>query len=41
MQGVEVVEHLVNGHDERTLHLPNEVNQQHNPFPYPDWDSNP
>ncbi|MBL92822.1 MAG: amine oxidase [Myxococcales bacterium] len=37
MQGVEVVEHLLHGREEITLHRPDDVNKQHNPFPYPDW----
>ena len=41
MQGVEVVERLVHGNEERTLNFPNEVNKQHNPFPYTEWKSPP
>lgn len=37
MQGVEVVEHLLHGHRELTLHCPALVNGRHNPFPYPEW----
>jgi hypothetical protein len=41
MQGVEIAQHLIKGHSERTLHFPSEVNKQHNPFPYPEWETKP
>ncbi|MBK8640430.1 MAG: FAD-dependent oxidoreductase [Chromatiaceae bacterium] len=37
MQGVEVIERLVNGHAELTLTRPDLVNGRHNPDPYPEW----
>ncbi len=38
MQGVEVVEHLVNGHAEQTLFNAGRINARlDNPFPYPEW----
>lgn len=37
MQGVEAVEHLVNGRAELTLHQPDLINHRHNPFPYLEW----
>lgn len=37
MQGVEVVERLVNGRQELTLNQPELVNGRYNPSPYPDW----
>lgn len=38
MQGIEVVEHIMNGHEEQTLHYPSRINaRQDNPFPYPEW----
>lgn len=37
MQGVEVVERLMNGRQELTLHNPNLVNGRYNTWPYPEW----
>lgn len=37
MQGVEVVEHILHGHEELTLNDPDRVNSRSNPFPYEEW----
>ena len=39
MQGVEVIDHIVHGRDEPTLHQPDLVNQRYNPFPYVEWEA--
>ncbi len=38
MQGVEVVERLMNDRQELTLNEPERVNGRYNPHPYPEWD---
>jgi hypothetical protein len=37
MQGVEVIERILHGHDELTLNEPDRVNARANPFPYEEW----
>jgi protoporphyrinogen oxidase len=39
MQGVEVVDHILFGRAEPTLHQPDLVNQRYNPFPYAEWEA--
>jgi len=38
MQGVEVIDRIVSGQPELTLHCPNLVNGRYNPFPFPEWE---
>lgn len=39
MQGIEVVEHIVNGREEQTMNYPSRINaRQDNLFPYPEWE---
>ncbi|MEK7414544.1 MAG: FAD-dependent oxidoreductase [Planctomycetota bacterium] len=37
MQGVEVIERILHGHEELTLSEPGRVNSRVNPFPYEEW----
>jgi protoporphyrinogen oxidase len=37
MQGVEVVERILHGHEELTLSNPDRINSRTNPFPYDEW----
>lgn len=39
MQGVEVIDHILHGRAEPTLHQPDLINQRYNPFPYSEWEA--
>lgn len=39
MQGVEAVDHILDGRAEPTLTQPDLVNQRYNPFPYVEWEA--